>query len=194
VWEFFIHGDIMVTNNILTNKDAFEFADYVPDGGDWYVEISESYLRTGNPSPARRENVEWLKGLLAQVEEQTKEVRDELAREEAERAERLRLAKEEKAEAPYRKWASDAESAPTRPGPVDEASAVLDKLGYGLDAPTAAKPTQPVVEQPETALPHSAPALPWLLNGGPCTPLEEEKTVLLTKAEVEARLAEGQKP
>lgn len=38
-----------------------------PEGGDWYVEISESNLRTGKLSPARAKSQEWLTGLLAQV-------------------------------------------------------------------------------------------------------------------------------
>jgi len=161
----------------------------VPPCGDWYVEISESYLRTGNPSPARKKTVDWLDGLLAQVEADTKEVREKQAKEEAERTERLRLGKLEKEQAPYRQYMGEGEAAPTRPvpaAPADALSDALSKHGYGLEPNTT----------PETAIPHSAPARPWLMNGGACTPLQQEdKTVMLTKAEVEARLAaEGKKP
>ena len=76
----------------------------VPAGGDWYVEVSESYLRTGNPSPARKESAEWMQGLLAQVEAATAEVRAKQAREEGERAERQRQAKLEKERALYEQW------------------------------------------------------------------------------------------
>lgn len=68
----------------------------VPEGGDWYVEISESYLRTGNPSPAKRANADWLKGIVAQVEAETAGVRAELAREQMEREARVQQAKLEK--------------------------------------------------------------------------------------------------
>lgn len=90
----------------------------VPVGGDWYVEISESYLRTGNPSPARKESVEWMKGLLAQVETATAEVRAKQEREEGERAERQRLVKLEIERVLYEQWLEtgvDDTSSPTQP-------------------------------------------------------------------------------
>jgi len=129
----------------------------VPAGGEWYVEISESYLRTGNPSPTKRANADWLKGIVAQVEAETAGVRAELAKEQAEREARVQQAKLEKERSLYEDHLGErakdglvgkggASSNPAQT-PADEAPKVssddLIANMYGLDAAEPAREISP---------------------------------------------------
>lgn len=121
----------------------------VPPCGDWYVEISESNLRTGKISAARAASSAWMDRLL----------------EEAERAIPEPVPKP-------RPLSSDEA--------MERAMGIWDKKDEVLTPPIAgAAPT-----------PSDSPKTPWLMQGKAApAPKQEDKTVMLTKAEVEARLA-----